>query len=332
MPRILKVYSANDDGEAAIRKSGKTIQKYDAFLLVEATSAQAKSLSRKYPVEDITSQYRLKIGDRTVNTAHPRITAEGSVRPHIAYTGTRRLAPGPHHYVVQFVGPIKENWLRRVRATGAKLRQPIGNFAYVVLARRAMLPKIAGLDVVRWLGELPHSDRIALPVLGKGRGSKHQRSRIRLGVYAVEIFASEDAEKIAAAARRLGFKVLSQNANAKLLIVRTSATGRTRKNLIHGLSAVHGVRIIRQRSVARMTNNVATRIMAKDLAAPAVGGLRLTGEGEIIGVCDGGFDTGDPDTIHPDFAGRIVAIKSYPITPDWTPRSLIRVAMTDRRI
>jgi serine protease AprX len=24
-----------------------------------------------------------------------------------------------------------------------------------------------------------------------------------------------------------------------------------------------------------------------------------------------------PGTIHPDFAGRIAAIKSYPITPDW---------------
>jgi hypothetical protein len=34
-------------------------------------------------------------------------------------------------------------------------------------------------------------------------------------------------------------------------------------------------------------------------------------------VCDTGLDTGDATTIHPDFAGRIVAIKSYPITPDW---------------
>jgi serine protease AprX len=43
----------------------------------------------------------------------------------------------------------------------------------------------------------------------------------------------------------------------------------------------------------------------------------LAGQGEIIAVCDTGLDTGEPDTIHPDFAGRIAAIKSYPITPDW---------------
>ena len=123
MARILKIYSATDD-QAAISKSGKIIQTYDAFLLAEVTSAQAKSLSRKYPVEDITAQYHLRIGGRIVNTGKQRITANSS-RPHVG----SKLPPGPHHYIVQFVGPIMEGWLRRVRATGATLREPIGSFA-----------------------------------------------------------------------------------------------------------------------------------------------------------------------------------------------------------
>jgi len=46
------------------------------------------------------------------------------------------------------------------------------------------------------------------------------------------------------------------------------------------------------------------------LATPVLG---LSGHGEIIGICDTGLDSGDPATIHPDFTGRIKAIKSYPI-------------------
>jgi subtilisin family serine protease len=53
---------------------------------------------------------------------------------------------------------------------------------------------------------------------------------------------------------------------------------------------------------------------------PAAGGspaLGLTGRGEIVAVCDTGFDTGDAERIHPDFAGRVVAIRSYPVAREW---------------
>ncbi len=39
------------------------------------------------------------------------------------------------------------------------------------------------------------------------------------------------------------------------------------------------------------------------------GNVNLSGKGEIIGIADTGIDSGDPTTIHPDFRGRIKAIK-----------------------
>ena len=316
MSRIMKVYAGNQDA-AAIREVAKVIEKYDSFLLVEADEAAAAALGRQFPYEDITGHYDLKFGGRTIDTSQPRITASGSTRPHAAYKGTRGLAPGSHHYVVQFIGPIKPIWLSRVRAAGAKLRQPMSNFAYVILASPAALPRIAGMRFVRWLGHLPHRDRIAPSVLGEEKGPKLPRRRERPGVYTVEIFASEDLARIARAARGLGLDVLSQEPKAHLLIVKSTDSDRSTQKKIKDLSAVHGVRFIRQRTVPRTTNNVATSIMGNAFTAIASNGLKLTGDGEIIGVCDTGLDTGDPNTIHPDFAGRIVAIKSYPITSDW---------------
>src|SRR5262249_12437899 len=65
--------------------------------------------------------------------------------------------------------------------------------------------------------------------------------------------------------------------------------------------------------------NVATGIMGNAYAATNSTGLKLAGSGEVIAVCDTGLDTGTAASIHPDFAGRVLAIKSYPITPDWKP-------------
>jgi subtilisin family serine protease len=45
--------------------------------------------------------------------------------------------------------------------------------------------------------------------------------------------------------------------------------------------------------------------------------LGLSGKGEVIAVCDTGIDTADTQTIHKDFAGRIKATISYPITRDF---------------
>ena len=41
--------------------------------------------------------------------------------------------------------------------------------------------------------------------------------------------------------------------------------------------------------------------------------------GEIVAICDTGFDVGTTSPVHPDFAGRVKAITSYPITPDLSP-------------
>lgn len=296
----LKVFAPKAEFPEVL-KTSKLIEKYDAFVVVEANDESALALSKHYPVEEITAQYELRLG-----AAPPK-----TLKLRKAYQGEAALPRGAHHYVVQFVGPIKPSWLSKVRATGAKLRGPHGGFAYVVWAREAMLPKISGLPFVRWMGHLPHASRIAEPA------AELPRQRIREGVYAVEIFDTDDAGKIARSARALGFRVLTQDSKAKLLLVESHATAAQRRTQVRALSAVHGVRIIRERMLKRTTNNVATGVMRNAYAATASNGLKLTGDGEIVAVCDTGIDSGDPNNIHPDFAGRLLAAKSYPITPDY---------------
>src|SRR5262249_45716664 len=91
-----------------------------------------------------------------------------------------------------------------------------------------------------------------------------------------------------------------------------------RSEQIKELSMIHGVRFVRERIIKRVSNDVATGLICSDRVRSKKG-LGLDGEGEVIAICDTGIDTGDPTTINRDFAGRIAAIKSYPIPPDFSP-------------
>lgn len=298
--KTLKVFAPKAEYNDVLKVS-TLVEKYDAFVIVKADDKAVAALSKRYPVEDITAQYDLPMGEKKPRTLKPRAD----------YLGEEALPRGPHHYIVQFIGPIKRTWLTKVQATGAKLRTPYAGFAYVVWGRESMLPKINGLPFVRWVGHLPHSSRISPPT------EALPRQRTREGVYSVEIFSGDDVNKIARAARALGFKVLEQDDKANLLLVASEATTTVLSNQIKELSAVHGVRMIRERVVKRTSNNVATTVMNNGYTANSPTGLKLAGEGEIIAVCDTGIDTGDMNNIHSDFAGRVLAVKSYPIAPHW---------------
>jgi subtilisin family serine protease len=309
----LKVFATRDEAAEFLSKA-TLVEPYDAFLLMEAPPRIAKQIARRFPVEDITPQFELELPNVTINTNRPRVTTAG-VQRHPAYKGDR-ITSGKHHYIVQFIGPIKERWISQVKAAGAEIVAPRTSFSYLVRANAAALSKISALRVVRWVGHLPYSARVS-PTLVRRRKSALPRRRVRPNAYRVEVFASADAGRIAAAARRLGFTVLSSDPQARVLIVESGKSDGARDRQIRSLAAARGVRFIRERVVPRTSNNIATTIMGNSFAATSASGLQLTGAGEIVAVCDTGIDTGDPSAIHPDFAGRVLAVKSYPITADW---------------
>ena len=324
MARVLKVFGSADERKQLAAKH-KLLADYDAFTLLEVADQHAKGVARSHLVEDITQQYQLPIGDTVADTRQPRITARGVARPHRAYEGVKSPGPGRHHYIVQFVGPIKKAWLTRVRKAGGEPRAPYEGFAYVVRMDKKALAAVAALPVVRWVGHLPASARVAAGTRRRiegGRGARAieatvPRTQVRPGVYTVQFFGPDDLSKGLSSIRKLGFKILDRPHDTRLLIVESQKPEASREAQLDRLAAVHGVREVRERSIKRPSNDVSAGLMG----APVVmgTGFNLSGEGETICVCDTGLDTGDPATIHPDFAGRIEAIRSFPITPDFAP-------------
>jgi len=322
MDKVVKILCAGPEQDR-LSETYRVIERYQGFLVASIPEEQIGELAASYPVEDITDLYIVRLGEHTIDTSKPRVNAQAKELAHPAYKGARKLVEGPHHYLVQFIGPIKEEWLAAVEKAGGRVRSPQEAFCYIIQLDGKSITKVAALPFVRWIGHLPHSARIDPSVLANvGRksadvGGELPRTRILPNIYTVEFFDAGDMAAATQAIEGLGLEVLEQDASAAVLVLRDPKGGTGTAKRISDLSAVHGVRYVRERSIKRTSNDVATRLMGTSTTSGQPG-LGLTGDGEIIGVCDTGIDTGNPQSIHVDFSGRIAAVKSYPISPTFS--------------
>ena len=317
MSRVLKVLCTPAEQDS-LAGSYRVIERYDAFIVIEAPDSEVAALSSRFPIEDISDQYVIEVGGEEIDTSTPRVGAKGREHAHPAYKGIKRLTEGAHHYLVQFIGPIKEAWLKQVEKAGGELRTLFSGFTYVVRAKESGRAAIAELPCVRWMGHFRHDHRIDESLRERESGDPTPalpRTRVLPDSYTVEFFDARDMKAGLTEIRKLGFKVTSQDADAAVAIVLDPGTAGASKRL-RDLSAVHGVWRIRQLTLKRPSNDVAAGIMGTQasLGAP---GLGLSGAGEIIAVADTGIDTGVASTIHRDFGGRTQAIVSFPMAPGY---------------
>ena len=308
MSRVFKVFARGPE-QKELTKYGPVLASYDAFAIVEPARGKARAMQRRFPSEDISSQYELPVA-RGLRKGKAKRRANGAV------SGPTR---GPHHYLVQFVGPVKRQWLSAVKKQGGQPREPYRDFAYVVRADLKTAQALLELPFVRWVGHLPHEARLTEPLRARNgqRPETLSRTRIRPGVYTIQVFDPKLATSVAKSAKKLGFEILSKHPDARTLVVEAKKSGDLSAKQAQALSAIHGVKSIRRRALKRTSNDVATTLMGTRRVNGS--SLRLSGLGEIVAVCDTGLDTGELETIHPDFAGRIVAIKSYPISDEFEP-------------
>lgn len=335
MQRTLKVF-IDAAGQDKLAKKYPILERYEDFALVQVTSDEADRLARKYLVEDITDQYVLNIAGQTINPNAPSAPQPETAQDEEAFSlaampgapGTgpaasveAALSPGPHHYLVAFAGPIKPEWMQAVTAAGGELRAPYQNFTYIANMDVAALANVTGLPFVNWVGRLPTSARISDDL--RNRPSQEsfsgavQPARGMPSTYIVEFFAPQDLQPAKVTIFQLGAQIIGEDEPAGLLVIELTGSDDERMALLEAIAAVHGVRSIHERVIKRLSNDVAPKFMGAAISQNT-NGLGLSGEGEIIGVADTGLDSGDPGNIHPDFSGRVLWIKSYPITADYS--------------
>ena len=101
-----------------------------------------------------------------------------------------------------------------------------------------------------------------------------------------------------------------------LVVELPEGTAASQRRLIEAISQVHGVRMVRRKALNRISNDIAVGPMHAGTQALGAA-TNVDGAGEIVAICDTGFDVGATTPAHPDFVGRVKSIKSYPITSDF---------------
>ena len=88
---------------------------YDAFVIGEAPLEQLEELKQQFPTEDMSYIDSIDLKNQKIDTHKPRISKNREVLSHSAYTHTNSITPGLHYYIIQFIGPIKQDWLKDIK-------------------------------------------------------------------------------------------------------------------------------------------------------------------------------------------------------------------------
>ena len=152
--RHLLLVPSDAEGTAALaRTNARVIAKYESFSLVEAQGGDDERLRRAGAAR--------RDDMRTVETAAGQLDPR-SDRPSLA----AKEAPDRRETLalVQFVGPPKEAWIKRVRETGARILTYQAENAYVVYARGDAVDRLAALQgghpAVRAVSVLTAADKL----------------------------------------------------------------------------------------------------------------------------------------------------------------------------
>jgi serine protease AprX len=196
-------------------------------------------------------------------------------------SATAAAAPGSYG-IVQLYGPITPADRQALEQTGVRLLEYLPDYAYLVQGTDAQREAAARLPQVYAYTSFTLADKLApalLRAVARGDTSTWQ----------VRIISWQGEE--GTLARKLETLGLGRQvaADASLLLQ---------------VSRLESVRWIEPVGHPRILNDRARSIMNVE---PVWQDHQLLGAGQIVAVTDSGLDTGDLNTISPDFAGRIVA-------------------------
>jgi subtilisin family serine protease len=287
--------------DALLRGGATVVARYPAFVLARADAAPAG----------------LPAGSAEV-LSDPAISVHGT-RVEIPEGGFD-LGDAPHT-LVRFAGPVAPEWKDALAAHGAEvlfwaprfgacLRLPEGMDA---AALREAFPFVVGAR--------PYTEELCSRGLEEQGEAVRQRTGLPGGLYDLVCFSREDRARVEAELAAMGVPVLGSSSSK--IRVQYDGDPAALRDLV-GVKLVDPARapVLLQGATAPAAAPAASGLAAALGLAGPDGAWRadLTGRGQTVAVADTGLDRGAlDDTLHPDFRGRVRALRSWPVNPSWTP-------------
>jgi len=201
------------------------------------------------------------------------------------------------YYIVQFVGPIKEEWKTRVKNAGGKFFDYLPNNAFIVRMDGDSVDTIKGLEEIRWIGLYQPDYKMEPRLTVKAKTTEGAITAT------VQTFEAREVDAVRNRLEELGVEILASGANEWGGTIRVKIA----PSLVSRIINLPSVKWVEEYIPPKLLND--TAVTPGEMNVTDVWGTHgLTGTGQIVAVADTGLDIGVNDaTLHSDFVGAVAA-------------------------
>ncbi|MBL8151286.1 MAG: hypothetical protein JNN15_15290, partial [Blastocatellia bacterium] len=146
-----QVYVKTDEDRITASRLGTVVEDYGTFVLIESRSSdelssRVKSFATNLEVKQLDTSLNLRSYRYEPTKFDPtsRFEVAGGYKAVADVTGD--------YYLVQFIGPVTDEWLGEVKQAGGEIIQYVPNQAFLIHADASAADKIKSSRHVRWMG------------------------------------------------------------------------------------------------------------------------------------------------------------------------------------
>ncbi|SDO70634.1 Putative Ig domain-containing protein [Actinokineospora alba] len=198
-------------------------------------------------------------------------------------------------YLVQFEGPVREDWKAGLTALGATIVEYIPDYAFKVRMNPGQANRAGKLAGVHYVGRFQSAWKVT-------KDAKAKIDEGKAGIYTVRAEQGVDLAAVRRAAEATGAVVTDQSDGTLLVAAEAGQAGK--------IAGIEDVASLDQFQLPEKHNEHAAGTVMRATQANARG---YDGSTQIVAVADTGLGGGTAATAHPDIpAGRMVAIHDWP--------------------
>ncbi|WP_164997839.1 S8 family serine peptidase, partial [Methanolobus psychrotolerans] len=206
------------------------------------------------------------------------------------------------YYIVQFEGPIREEWKSEVQNTGAEFFDYVPDNAFVLRMNVNERDLVESLEFVHWTGEYLPEYKYTSEVVNLVDTSIQSGSGEVIDLL-IFLFDPDESPEVVARIVYLEGLILENSGNHLRIQIPSYN--------VENLASINGISWIEPYAELSISNDVAAGLIN---IRSVHNTLSLKGNGQIVAVCDTGLDTGINDnSMHADIRGRILSIADFSV-------------------
>ena len=201
------------------------------------------------------------------------------------------------YYIVQFRGPIKEQWKVKVKDAGGTFFDYLPNNAFIVKMDGNILDTVEGFREIKWISLYRPDYKVEPRLTAKAKTIEETIT------VTVQTFEAEEIDEVRDTLKELRGEIVASSGTKWGGTIRVQIA----PALISQIINLPSVKWVEEYIPPKLLNDRA--VTSGEMNVTEVWNTHgLTGTGQIVAVADTGLDMGVNDlTLHPDFQGAVLA-------------------------